>query len=172
MSHNHQLAPMFRRTIAFLIDLFLVGALVCAILFVYMGKPEIEPNADEGKISLADKYQFFTYVEAIAEDSDRAAWIQRFAKNYPLGMLMVFLIPVLYWSVFEGMGGATIGKFLTGIRVRNKSGMKIGFGTAFIRALVKLVSIGIFLLGCIIAAFDKKNQALHDKVANTLVMKK
>ncbi|MBC8045804.1 MAG: RDD family protein [Fimbriimonadaceae bacterium] len=172
MSHSHQLAPIIRRFIAFILDFALLGAVICAFLFVYMGKPEIEPNADEGKISIADKYQFFTYAEAIAEDSDKIGWIKRFASNYPLGALMIFLIPFLYWSIFEGMWGATIGKLIIGIRVRNKAGMKISWGTSFTRAFVKLLSVGIFFLGCLIALFDKKSQALHDKIANTLVVKR
>lgn len=172
MTHNYKQASMVRRVIAFLIDGILMGGLVCCFLFVYMGKPEIAPNADEGKISIADQYQFFSYAEPIALSSNRGLWIEKFVKNYPLGAAMIFLLPLLYGAIFEGMDGATIGKYLTGIRVRRKDLGKISFGNAFMRNIGKVISKLILFLGFLIAFFDKKSQTLHDKFANTIVVNK
>ncbi|HNF70377.1 MAG TPA: RDD family protein, partial [Chitinophagales bacterium] len=68
--------------------------------------------------------------------------------------------------------GATIGKLLTGIRVRRKDGGKISIGTAFLRHIGRIISTMIFMLGYLLAFIDGKRQTLHDKIANTMVLKK
>ncbi|MBC8173488.1 MAG: RDD family protein [Chitinophagales bacterium] len=172
MTHNYKSASLMTRIIAFIIDGILLGAVICALLFVQMGGKDIPVNADEGKISIADKYEFFSYAEAIVFDSNRSVYIRRFALNYPLSVLIIILIPVFYWTIFEKTSGATIGKFVTGIRVRRKDTGNISWSTALIRAVGKIISTLIFFLGYLIAFFDRKRQTLHDKIANTIVIKK
>ncbi len=175
MTHNYQTAPLTKRVIAFFIDIFLVGIVVCAFLFVSMGKtPEkLKASGDEGKPSLMDKYQFFAYFEPIARDPNRGIYLENFLEEYKMQATLGFLVwPLLYFALFEGLFGATIGKFATGIRVRRKDGGKISIATAVVRHFGRLISTTIFMLGFLLAFIDGKKQALHDKIANTLVLKK
>ena len=175
MTHNYQSAPMAKRVTAFIIDMIIVGMVTSAFLFVSMGKtPEkLQASGDEGKPSLMDKYQFFAYFEPIALDPNRGIYLENFLKKYKKESAVgLFLLPLLYFVLLEGMKGATIGKMMTGIRVRRKDGGKISFGTAFLRHIGRLISATIFMLGFLLAFIDGKRQALHDKIANTMVLKK
>ena len=79
----------------------------------------------------------------------------------------------LYFAVMEcTTPQATIGKMLMGIYVTDLEGERVAFSRASIRYWMKYVSLVIFFLGFAIAAFTRQKQALHDKVANSLVLKR
>jgi len=59
-----------------------------------------------------------------------------------------------------------------GIIVTDINGEKISFKKASARYLLKFLSASILFIGFIIAAFTSKKQALHDIIAETLVIKK
>jgi len=77
----------------------------------------------------------------------------------------------LYYSVMESSPTqGTLGKMALGIKVTDLEGNRVEFGKATGRHFGKLVS-GILLgLGFVMAAFTQKKQALHDMMANTLVV--
>lgn len=78
----------------------------------------------------------------------------------------------LYFTRLESSAKkATFGKMLMGIIVTDLNGNSISFGRANARYFGKTVSLITLLLGFIMAAFTKKKQALHDKIANTIVIK-
>lgn len=85
-----------------------------------------------------------------------------------LGGLVVwfFYAPVLESSPL----GATIGKHLMGIQVRDLNGGPITFRAAFVRNLLKIASTALLLVGFVFALFSEKKQALHDLVADTTVV--
>lgn len=173
MTHNYQTASILKRFFAFLIDTILVTAVVCAFLFVSMGKSQEGAFIDEGKPSLGDTYQFFAYADGIVNGPSRMSFFESFVKNNTMPALIgLLLLPMLYYVLFEGLWGGTFGKLFLGIRVRRKDGGKISFGTAFVRHIGRLISTIIFMLGYVLAIFDKKHQALHDKIANTMVLNK
>ena len=58
---------------------------------------------------------------------------------------------------------------LFGLQVVSAEGAPISFGIAFLRAVGYFVS-GIFYLGFIWIAFDKRKQGWHDKIAGTVVI--
>jgi uncharacterized RDD family membrane protein YckC len=77
----------------------------------------------------------------------------------------------LYFSLFESGGWmATPGKRLLGIKVTNLSGHRITFGKATGRYFAKILSALILCIGYLMAAFTKRKQALHDIIADTLVI--
>lgn len=173
MTHNYQSASMLKRIIAFLIDTILVVGVASVFLFVRMGKTPADMFIDEGTPGLADKYPFIATAEAVVFDPQRSIYIESFLRNYTMDALIALLLmPMLYFVVFEGLWGGTIGKLMLGIRVRRKDGGKINFGVAFVRFIGRIVSTLIFMLGFLLAFFDKKHQTLHDKIANTLVLNK
>jgi len=76
---------------------------------------------------------------------------------------------ILYFSYFHGIGGRTPGKMLLNIKVVSIDGTPVTFGIAFLRSVGYLFS-SIFCLGFIWAAFDRRKQGWHDKIAGTTVI--
>ncbi len=78
---------------------------------------------------------------------------------------------VLYQTVFVALYGATLGKMAVKIRVVSlHDGGIPSWGSAFNRALFRILSEMIFYLGFIWAMFDPWNQAWHDRTAGTVVV--
>jgi uncharacterized RDD family membrane protein YckC len=90
-----------------------------------------------------------------------------FAGGNGLGLL----ISVLYVTYFHGRTGQTPGNAALSIRVVGKDdGAPIGYGRAFVRWLVSLVSGIVLLLGYLWMLWDSEKQTWHDKAANTVVV--
>ena len=83
--------------------------------------------------------------------------------------LLVFLGYFTYFESSERQ--ATPGKMLLGIKVIDLEGNRLTPGRALGRNAAKILSAIIFFIGYIMAAFTARNQALHDLIANTLVIK-
>lgn len=93
----------------------------------------------------------------------------------PIGMVILssyIILFIAYFTFFHGLSGRTPGKKLLVLQVVHTDGSPISFGTAFLRSVGYLVSSLLFTvpLGYIWAAFDKKKQAWHDKIAGTVVI--
>jgi uncharacterized RDD family membrane protein YckC len=79
----------------------------------------------------------------------------------------------LYYAVFESSPWqATPGKRFLGLRVTDLEGRRISFGRASGRFFAKLVTGLTFGIGYLLAAFTKRKQALHDMIANCLVLRR
>jgi uncharacterized RDD family membrane protein YckC len=77
----------------------------------------------------------------------------------------------LYFAFFESSGWrATPGKKLLKINVVNLNGDRISFARATGRYFAKFFSAIILGIGYLMAAFTRKKQALHDIIADTLVI--
>jgi len=92
-----------------------------------------------------------------------------------IGMIFLAVYTVFflaYFTYFHGLNGRTPGKRLLGLQVVTVDGSSISFGIAFLRSVGYLVSSLLFTLplGFIWAAFDKKKQGWHDKIAGTAVI--
>lgn len=175
MTITYPYAKISRRFLALIVDSFILAIVISSFLFISMGKspPSFNESGDEGRPSLMDNYQFFAYFEPIALDNHRNIYLKNFVNHYRLHAIVGFLlIPMLYFVFFEGLFGGSIGKLIAGIRVLKKDGSKVNFAAAFIRFVGKAISTFILMLGYLFAFFDKKHQALHDKIANTVVIKK
>jgi uncharacterized RDD family membrane protein YckC len=98
----------------------------------------------------------------------------------PLGLFLI-LLNGGYLTTFTAAGGQTIGKMLTGIRVvavrpaDDQGPERISFGvplgSAAVRAAAYLVSLAPAGLGFAAILFDRDGRALHDRLANTRVVK-
>lgn len=83
------------------------------------------------------------------------------------GLVLWFLYaPFLESSVVR----ATIGKKLMGIQVTDINGGRISFRAAMVRALMKLISSCLMFIPHLLAFFTERQQALHDIVAETVVV--
>lgn len=79
----------------------------------------------------------------------------------------------LYYSLFESSSWqATPGKRLLGLKVTDVNGVHINFKRASARFFGRLLSSAILGLGFLFVVWTKHKQALHDLLANTLVLRK
>lgn len=80
---------------------------------------------------------------------------------------------LLYFALMEASEKqATLGKMALGIKVTTMEGNRLTFLNALGRNLGKIISGAILYIGYIMAGFTEKKQALHDMMANALVVKK
>jgi|CXWJ01.1.fsa_nt_gi uncharacterized RDD family membrane protein YckC len=77
--------------------------------------------------------------------------------------LIVYSILFLYYFLFEGSNGKTLGKLITKTKVVSTNGMPIDKATAAKRTLCRLIPFDAF-------SFLGKN-GWHDSISNTLVVK-
>jgi uncharacterized RDD family membrane protein YckC len=95
-----------------------------------------------------------------------------------LGGIIGLVLTLLYGAILCGSArGQTIGMMAVGARaVDGDHGGPIGFGRALWRAFFEYLMAVLCLLPWILdmlwPAWDKRHQAWHDKVANTIVIKR
>jgi uncharacterized RDD family membrane protein YckC len=126
----------------------------------------------------------------VALTSARAGFWRRFAASLIDGILLGIvsgilqviigrgggyglgtLITIAYFVYFHGTTGQTPGDAALSIRVVGKDdGVPIGYGRAFVRWLVSLVSGVVILLGYLWMLWDGEKQTWHDKAANSVVV--
>lgn len=79
----------------------------------------------------------------------------------------------LYYALFEcSTWQGTPGKKILGLYVTDGRGRRISFGRATGRYFAKMISGMTFLIGYIMAGFTARKQALHDMIADTLVLRR
>lgn len=97
-------------------------------------------------------------------------------KDSKMGLVVALfaygLVPWLYFAFMESSPRqATVGKAVLGIRVTDLAGERVSFGRATGRYFGKILSGLILNIGFAMAGFTDRRQALHDKVADTLVVR-
>lgn len=94
-------------------------------------------------------------------------FVLRRAVRIGAGTLLIFA----YRTVMESSSfQATLGKLAVGLKITDERGHRISFGRAAGRYFAKWVSVATLGLGFAMAGFDEQKQALHDRIAGTLVM--
>ena len=85
-------------------------------------------------------------------------------------------IAIVYSLFLEGVAGATIGKFVTGIRVVREDGSKLDWSSALIRNIARIVDAFPYafpyVVGAIAVWSSPTKQRLGDRWANTVVVTK
>jgi uncharacterized RDD family membrane protein YckC len=94
-----------------------------------------------------------------------------------LGMIASWFFLVigrwLYFALQEASAAqATVGKRALGIYVTDRQGQRIGFGRATGRYFGKILSALILFIGFMMAGWTERKQALHDMLADTLVVRR
>ncbi|MEO0072905.1 MAG: RDD family protein [candidate division WOR-3 bacterium] len=94
--------------------------------------------------------------------------------SFPFPRLMLAaIINWLYFSLMESSKlQATLGKLALGLTVTDINGNRISFARATARHFAKIISGLTIFIGFILAGFTPKRQALHDIIADCLVIKK
>jgi uncharacterized RDD family membrane protein YckC len=89
-----------------------------------------------------------------------------------LAWLLSGSISVVYYVYFTAYGGQTPGKMALRIKVVRSDGSPLTLGRAFYREVVGKFVSGIILgIGYLMVAFDEKKQGLHDRMADTYVVR-
>jgi len=97
----------------------------------------------------------------------------RSAGFFGFSNLISIIIGWLYYAFMESSTKqATLGKMALGIKVTDMDGNRVSFGRATGRHFGKIISTIILFIGFIMAGFTEKKQALHDMMAQCLVVKK
>jgi uncharacterized RDD family membrane protein YckC len=96
-----------------------------------------------------------------------------FAGTFGAGTVISFFLPWLYEAfMMSSEWQATVGKRVMSIAVTDLDGKRITFARATGRHFAKYISTFLLGIGYIIAAFTERKQALHDMIAETLVLKR
>ena len=89
-----------------------------------------------------------------------------------VGLLLVCLVAILNFGVLPGLGGQTIGKWATGLRIERTNSHALSIGRAFLRHFVgypaSILTLGI---GFLLAAVIPRGRALEDLIADTVVVR-
>jgi len=94
------------------------------------------------------------------------------AAAFGAGLALSLFLPWLYEAfMLSSEWQATVGKRAMSIMVTGVDGSRISFARATGRHFAKYISAFILCIGFIIAAFTAKKQALHDMIAETVVVK-
>jgi uncharacterized RDD family membrane protein YckC len=81
------------------------------------------------------------------------------------------LVLAAYGAVMWKLRGSTVGGIVFDLRVVRLDGRAVDWETAIVRALGCFLSLAVAGLGFIWIAFDGANQAWHDKIAGTVVVR-
>jgi uncharacterized RDD family membrane protein YckC len=103
-------------------------------------------------------------------------WLTHLDTYGVLQIVIVTIIPFVYFIIMEAALGATIGKMALGIRVVKLDGSPISWGASIVRNLLRIIDYipyGIpYLLGAILIWTSSRKQRLGDRVAQTVVVRR
>ena len=89
-----------------------------------------------------------------------------------LAWLLGSSVGVVYYVYFTAFGGQTPGKMALRIKVVRTDSSSLTLGRAFYREVIGKFVSGIILgIGYLMVAFDEKKQGLHDRMADTYVVR-
>jgi uncharacterized RDD family membrane protein YckC len=84
-----------------------------------------------------------------------------------LGFIGTYLsFAMIYYFIFEGLFGRTLGKIITGSVVINEYGLKPGFGAIFKRTLCRLIPFDA------LSFLGESGRMWHDSLSDTYVVEK
>ena len=81
------------------------------------------------------------------------------------------VISVAYWLSFWVWRGQTPGKMAVGVKIIRTDSSPVKWQCALRRFLGYIVSVVTLFIGFIWVAFDGRKQGIHDKIADTYVVK-
>ncbi len=148
----YKFAGFWRRLLAYTIDNIIIGMIFSFLSLVILA------GYIFGSLSANDR----SWIAELTHPS-------RLSFMTLLETILLIAISIFYFTFFHGVKGRTPGKMLLGLQVLSTEGTPLGFGIAFLRSVGYMVS-SILCLGFIWAAFDRRKQGWHDKIAGTVVI--
>jgi uncharacterized RDD family membrane protein YckC len=146
MRSEIQYAGLWRRLLALLVDMLLFCACFFPVTRLVKGVWLMSPNDHR--------------------------WVRGWFISDPL-CLIFLLVMALYFVLLEGLAGATLGKWLLGLRVVRVDGSRPGLWKSALRNALRLVdslpTLGI--LGAILISRSVERARFGDRVAGTRVLR-
>jgi uncharacterized RDD family membrane protein YckC len=128
------------------------------------------PSRESGAVSYAGFWKRFAALIIDSIVVSAATGILT-AVSFGVAWFSIFLLPWVYEAILlSSEKQATVGKMVLGIIVTDMNGGRITFGRATGRHFAKWLSALILGVGFLMAAFTERKQALHDMIADTLVV--
>lgn len=150
-------AGFWRRLLAWVLDIILIGLISYPLRALLLIGSKSFYEVWLNNLMHPDHY-IVPSIDALIRES----WVS----------FIVTLLTIFYFASFESSRfQATPGKIAIGIRVTDQLGHRISFWRAAGRYLCKTISGLTLLIGYIMAGFTPKQQALHDELIDTLVVK-
>ncbi len=141
----------WRRLVAFLIDIIPIVVALALFAYLFLGFDVVMRRYFNNIHDLEAKGEFL-FQRNLIRNASLIVWI-------------------IYCIIMESSGiHATIGKRAVGAMVVSEGGLPLTFRQALLRNISKILSVLPLFIGCLWAAFSKKHQTWHDKIANTYVV--
>jgi uncharacterized RDD family membrane protein YckC len=103
-------------------------------------------------------------------------WLTHLDTYAVLQIVVLTILPLVYFMIMEAVQGATIGKMLLGIRVVRLDGSPISWSQSITRNLLRIIDQfpygPPYLLGAILIWTSPTYQRLGDRVAHTVVVRR
>jgi uncharacterized RDD family membrane protein YckC len=114
---------------------------------------------------------FFGFGFAIAAVTNNISYKPGGVEFHLEGLAAVALLALgfAYFVVLEALSGATLGKWLVGLRVRSLDGKPIGWRASVTRNLLRIVDVGFCCVGAVFICNSPQRQRLGDRCAGTVV---
>ncbi|MFI5452324.1 RDD family protein [Pedobacter sp. UC225_61] len=136
--------------------------------------PQYFASFDQRLLAAAIDY-FFLMIAYVIVVLILFIFIDQKTSRITTALVFLALIPLakfIYGSFAEAsIKQATIGKRLLDIKVTDMLGNRVPLSVSFGRNLAKAISVVPLFLGYLYSFLNKKQQCLHDVIANTLVIK-
>ncbi|MEO8150941.1 MAG: RDD family protein [Bacteroidia bacterium] len=118
-------------------------------------------------------FDFTHNFKSMDQEEQKIAMTGIFMGAIIIAILANGIIGWLYYALMESSSRqATVGKLVLGLKVTDINGDRISFGRATGRYFGKALSNLTLHIGYMMAGFTEKKQALHDIIADCLVVKK
>jgi uncharacterized RDD family membrane protein YckC len=148
-------ASLWRRLLSFTID----SAAIIGVSALYITLASSVAGVK------APSAQGLTALDALA------GWINALKSVLLPGSILVLVLATVYCAVAAFLwNGRTLGRMALGLRLVDTHGLAPAPARAIVRALLSVVSFGLFLGGFWMALFDRRGQTLHDKLTSTFVV--
>ena len=146
----YKFAGFWRRLVAYAIDGVIINIIFAILLMIVLFALLAGAMSGVSGVRLSDMMESLSFLGLVV-------------------FTFYIVLSISYFTYFHGINGRTPGKMLLGLQVLSVDGNPVSFGIAFLRSVGYLVS-AIFYIGFIWAAFDRKKQGWHDKIAATVVI--
>lgn len=148
-------ASLWRRLLSFTIDTAALVGVASLYIFLASSIAGVKSPSSQGLTPL----------------DTLAAWMHALKSVLLPGFILLLVLATVYCAVAAFLwNGRTLGRLLLGLRLVDTHGLAPAPSRAIVRALLSVVSFGLFLGGFWMALFDRRGQTLHDKLTSTFVV--
>jgi resuscitation-promoting factor RpfA len=148
-------ASLWRRLLSFSIDTAAIAGVALLYILLASSIAGLKTPSSQG----------LTPLDSIA------AWMHALKSVLLPGVFLLLVLATVYCAVAAFLwNGRTLGRLLLGLRLVDTHGLAPAPSRAIVRAMLSVLSFGLFLGGFWMALFDRRGQTLHDKLTSTFVI--